>query len=367
MSKRGENIYKRKDGRWEGRYIKSRDCSGRPRLGYIYGKTYREVKDKLRTIKARQPHCSGGRSQFCRYCDEWLLLRRNCVKQSTYIKYHGIINNHIKPALGGLSLQHMNTVSAEKFSHMLLTEKGLSPKTVRDILVALRAVIQYAKRQTGENFEMEVLYPKESKKEMRVLSIEEQNRLTAFLLCEPSPVKFGIMLALLTGMRIGEVCALRWRDICLDTGEVHVRATMQRLQVLEPADGKKTKVVIGEAKSYASCRTIPLTGTALKLCQKMHTDDPHAFILTALPDRFMEPRALQYHMKKYTRSCGLSDIHFHTLRHTFATRCVEVDFEVKSLSEILGHASAKVTLDRYVHSSMELKRNNMKKLEAVGL
>lgn len=367
MSKRGENIYKRKDGRWEGRYVKSRDYSGRPHLGYVYGKTYREVKEKLRKVKERPSNCSSSRSLFSRYCDEWLILRRNCVKQSTYIKYYGIINNQIKPALGELSLQHMSTVLAEQFSHALLVEKGLSPKTVKDILVVLHAVLQYAKRQTRETFQMDVVYPKESKKEMRVLSPEEQKCLTTFLLRDPSPDQFGIMLALLTGMRIGEVCALRWRDICLDTGEIHVRATMQRLQVLEPVDGKRTKVVIGAAKSYASCRTIPLTGTALQLCGQMQAGNPDAFVLTARADRLMEPRALQYRLKKYANACGLSDIHFHTLRHTFATRCVEVDFEVKSLSEILGHASAKVTLDRYVHSSIELKRKNMKKLAAAGL
>lgn len=367
MSKRGENIYKRKDGRWEGRYVKSRDSSGRPRLGYVYGKTYRETKEKLWKEKMQPSSCSSSRNLFSRYCDEWLLLRRNCVKPSTYIKYHGMINRQIKPALGKVSLQHMSTVLAEEFSHSLLTEKGLSPKTVKDILVVLRAVLQHAKRQTGEHFQMEVVYPKESKKEMRVMSLEEQKRLTAFLLRDPSPDQFGIMLALLTGMRIGEVCALRWRDICLDPGEIRVRATMQRLQKLEPVDGKRTEIVVGEAKSYASCRTIPLTGTALQLCGKMRMGDPNAFVLTARADRFMEPRALQYRLKKYTKACGISDIHFHTLRHTFATRCVEVDFEVKSLSEILGHASAKVTLDRYVHSSIELKRKNMKKLAAAGL
>lgn len=81
----------------------------------------------------------------------------------------------------------------------------------------------------------------------------------------------------------------------------------------------------------------------------------------------MEPRTLQYRLAKYTKECGLEGVHFHTLRHTFATRCVEVGFEIKSLSEILGHATTTITLDRYVHSSIELKRNNMSKLAAIGL
>ena len=81
----------------------------------------------------------------------------------------------------------------------------------------------------------------------------------------------------------------------------------------------------------------------------------------------MEPRTLQYRLKKHTKECGLDGVHFHTLRHTFATRAVEVGFEIKSLSEILGHASVTITLDRYVHSSLELKRDNMKKLKAAGM
>lgn len=93
---------------------------------------------------------------------------------------------------------------------------------------------------------------------------------------------------------------------------------------------------------------------------------PEAYLLTGDLDRFVEPRTLQYRLAKYTKECNLDGVYYHVLRHTFATRCVEVDFEIKSLSEVLGHSSPRITLERYVHSSMELKKENMKKLFAIG-
>ena len=95
-------------------------------------------------------------------------------------------------------------------------------------------------------------------------------------------------------------------------------------------------------------------------------NNSEAFVLTGEKNRYMEPRTLQYRLERYTADCGIKNVHFHVLRHTFATRCVEVGFEIKSLSEILGHTSPKFTLERYVHSSMELKRENMDKLAVIG-
>jgi integrase len=128
----------------------------------------------------------------------------------------------------------------------------------------------------------------------------------------------------------------------------------------------KTKIIIGTPKSETSQRTIPLTQQAAILCRRMQPQSKAAYALTGTLN-YMEPRTLQYRLERYTKDCGLEGIHFHTLRHTFATRCVEVGFELKSLSEILGHASTTITLDRYVHYSMDLKRDNMGKLAAVGL
>ena len=179
-------------------------------------------------------------------------------------------------------------------------------------------------------------------------------------------ISIGVLFALMTGLRIGEVCALRAGDINMAEKTVTVRETVQRIKNLD-GNSSKTKIVFTTPKSNTSVRVVPLTNTAYMLC-KINTGKtpPNAFLLTGKEDKVIEPRTLQYHIKRYSMACGIEDMHFHVLRHTFATRCVEVGFEIKSLSEVLGHSSPQITLERYVHSSLELKRQNMTKLEAIG-
>lgn len=372
MPKKGENIYKRKDNRWEARYIKGYKPDGGARYGYCYAKTYREAREKLSAAKADllkgTVSVTATRKRFGAYCEEWLILCRSRVKESTYVKYETVICNHILPELGGCHLTALSSILLEQFSHTLLCEEELSPKTIRCILTVVHSVIGYIRRQDASLLpqNIEIVYPKDSKKEMRVLSREEQQRLTAYLLDDLDDCKFGVLLALLTGLRIGEICALRWGDISLPDQTLTVSSTMLRLRDYNPGTPQKTKILVSEPKSDTSARTIPLTDYAVGLCRLREQHDPDAFILTGEKGHYIEPRTLQYRLQRYTSECGLTGVHFHALRHTFATRCVEVGFEIKSLSEILGHTNPKFTLERYVHSSMELKRDNMRKLAAIG-
>ena len=201
---------------------------------------------------------------------------------------------------------------------------------------------------------------------MRVLTKEEQIRFVQYLLDDMDYCKFGTLLTLLTGMRIGEICALRWENISLKDGIIKINSTMQRLRDFNVNRTTKTKIIISDPKSDTSARIIPLSEFAINLCKKFVPSSPTAFVLSGSSSEFIEPRTLQYKMERYTKDCGLEDVHFHTLRHTFATRCVEGGFEIKSLSEILGHSSPQITLERYVHSSLELKRDNMNKVVMVG-
>ena len=370
MSK-GENIFKRKDGRWEARYVKGYELSGKIRYGFCYGRTYREAKEKVTKFKAAVASgaplpAAGSRRRFAFYCDEWLRARRPQVKEATYIKYDTALSRHIKPRLGGCFPLGLSSALIDEFSRELLFEEELAPKTVHDILVVLHGVMKYtAARFPGAFPAVEIRYPKCSRREMRVLSREEQERFVSYLLADMDACKFGVLLTLFTGMRIGELCALRWDGVSLRDGTIRIAATLQRLRDTDAAGGARTRIVIGPPKSDTSARTIPLTDGAAALCRRMAPGDAAAYVLTGTED-YMEPRTLQYRLGKYVRDCGLEGVHFHTLRHTFATRAVEVGFEIKSLSEILGHASTTVTLDRYVHSSMALKRDNMSKLAAVG-
>lgn len=369
MARRGENIYKRKDNRWEGRYVKGYDSNGKAKLGYVYAKTYHEVREKLRQAKMKEGSTNyPERIVFSKYCEEWLTLSRNRVKEATYAKYYIIVNKYLKPELGKCNLTKINTVTIEHFSNKLLVTYGLSGKTVRDILFVLHSVLDYVYKQQGQAFNhIDIIYPKENKKDMRVLNPEEQGCFIKYLLDKMDTVKFGTLLALLTGMRIGEICALRWQDIDMKAQTIAVKNTLQRLPNTSKDDGTKTRIIMGSVKSDKSRRIIPLTSCLEQLCQIMEPASSQAYVLTGNAFHYMEPRTLQYRIKKYTQACNLNGVHFHTLRHTFATRCVEAGFETKSLSEILGHASVKITLDRYVHSSIELKRANMEKITLLSL
>lgn len=366
MPRKGENIFQRKDGRWEARYIKGYELSGKIRYGFCYGRTYKEAKSKVEQIKAelltnRPTFTTGSRHRFAFFCEEWLRMQKTRVKESTYVKYNSTLQCHILPRLGGCYPLGISTRIVDEFQAELL-EEGLSAQSVKNTLMVLHAVLRYAAEQYPGIFPaVDIRYPKEPRKEPRVLAQEEQRRFVAYLQEDMDACKFGVLLALMTGLRIGEICALKWENISLQSNTIRINATMQRLKNLNGEGTGKTKILIGDPKSDTSIRTIPLSNDMARLCRQK---DPHrltAYVLTGAED-YMEPRKLQRRLRRYTQDCGLENVHFHTLRHTFATRCMEVGFEIKSLSEIMGHARTSTTLDRYVHSSLDVKRINMAKL-----
>lgn len=369
---KGENIFKRKDGRWEARYIKGYELSGKIKYGFCYGKTYKEAKEKVAKFKSaiadgRPIPQAGSRHRFAFYCDEWLSLRKSSIRESTYIKYDTVLEKHIKPKLGGCFPMGITTGVVDDFTRELLFKEKLAVKTAHDILVVLHSILKYISSQfPGTAPTVEIKYPREIRKEMRVLSRDEQERFVKYLLENMDECKFAVLLMLDSGIRIGEMCALKWGNINLKEQTIRITETLQRLHDAEKTGEAHTHIVIGAPKSGTSMRTIPLTERAVRLCQRFAVENDNAYVLTGT-EKYMEPRTLQYRIEKYTKECGLEGVHAHTLRHTFATRAVEVGFEIKSLSEVLGHSTTTITLERYVHSSMELKRSNMDKLTAVGL
>ena len=210
MSK-GENIFKRKDGRWEARYIKGHELSGKIRYGFCYGKTYREAKEKVTKFKAALAAgaaipATDSRRRFAFYCDEWLRLRKPEVKEATYIKYETALSRHIKPKLGGCFPLGITGCLIDDFTRELMLEEELAPKTVHDILVVLHSVLKYtAARFPGIFPAVEIHYPKCGRGEMRVLSRQEQQRLVDYLLTDMDACKFGVLLTLFTGLRIAEL------------------------------------------------------------------------------------------------------------------------------------------------------------------
>lgn len=372
MPRKGENIYKREDGRWEGRYIRSRASDGKAKYGYVYGKAYTEVKQKL-LIAAATPRQHAENppavdATYDRLLDDWLRSARFNVKESTYARYTHLINTHIRPELGKLPLSQLTTLLMEDYIFHLLqigrTDQrgGLSPKTVTDILNLIKSTLNYADcNDYGISCNLKRLTVRRTDKEMRVLTQTEQELLVRTLVDDMDLYKFGVLLSLYTGIRVGELCALKWEDICLAESVLRVRKTMQRIQETERGTLTKTKVVITEPKSKCSVREIPLPLFLVDIARQFSAP-PQAFVLTGVPNRFVEPRTMQNRFKAYVAASGIEQANFHALRHTFATRCVEVGFELKSLSEILGHANVNITLNRYVHSSFELKCSNMNRL-----
>ena len=202
---------------------------------------------------------------------------------------------------------------------------------------------------------------KKDTQEMRVLTASEQAALLGVLFSDMDLYKLGVLLCLYTGIRIGELCALRWENISLAEGVVKIRETMQRIPDTSPSTAKKTKLICTQPKSKKSIRDIPVPAWLINILSSYQTS-PGACFLTGKPDKFTEPRTMQNHFKRYLCEANIQPANYHSLRHTFATRCVELGFDIKTLSEILGHTNVNITLNRYVHSSMALKTSNMEKL-----
>ncbi len=378
MARTGENIYKRKDGRWEARYIASYDGNGKAKYKYLYARTYTEVKAKL--LKAQNyNHLTNetdkpkGKEKYEYWIDEWLRTKRISVKESTYIRYRNTIENHIKPVLGKYPISKISTSLMEQFVfHKLQNGRidghgGLSPKSMSDILVIIKESFKYA-QSFGEivicNFDR--ISFKKNAQEMRVLSLLEEQRLLSVLFNDFDRYKLGVFICLYTGIRIGELCALQWKNVSLSENTIKIEQTMQRLQSEYLNAIQKTRIIVTEPKSYAALRTIPLPEFVIDVI-KPFASSPTAYVLSGECKTIIEPRTMQNRFKAYLQEGKIEEANFHSLRHTFATRCIEAGFDVKTLSEILGHSSVKITLDKYVHSSMQLKRNNMEKLKPAAV
>ena len=368
MPKKGENIYKRKDGRWEGRYIKSHTYTGKIIYGYVYAKTYREAKIKL---KEKRLPCSSqvikkDINLFSELATEWFESVKLHTKVSTQNKYYNMLKNYILPEYGSKTFDTITHEFIEEHCKFLLESggkngTGLSAKTVSDTLSIIRNITKFAnKKGICISYDANAVQIKQNAKSMRVLNKTEQTQLCEYILEKPEPCNIGILVCLFTGLRIGEICALRWEDISFSDQSIYIHHTLQRIQT-HLDHGGKTKVVTTTPKSACSIRRIPLPDEISDILVS-NQKSSSGYLLTNDDFKFIEPRTMQNKFKKVLKSAGIADANFHALRHTFATRCIELGFDVKSLSEILGHATVNITMNRYVHPTYEMKKENMQKL-----
>lgn len=350
MSRRGENIYKRKDGRWEGRYRIGQDETGKTRYRSVYAHSYQEVKEQLQKLKsAPQMFRPSGKLTVKMLFEEWMRAIKLKVKDSTYANYRMKADKHLLPKFGhiryeDLSVQQLHSFIQEKLS------SGLSAKYVSDIVVVFKSMTKYISRIYGfRNPIAETIMPKLQKREMKLYSEAQQKHLCGHLLRNLNRTALGILLSLYTGLRIGEVCALRCSDVDMERRQLTIRRTVQRIR----NENGGTRLMVGSPKSQTSRRTIPIPDFLMQILYRFmgNGDD---YVLTG-NRRLIEPRTMQYRFKSILKKANLPSSNYHSLRHLFATNCIKAGFDVKTLSELLGHAAVETTLNRYVHSSMERK------------
>lgn len=288
---------------------------------------------------------------------EWLCTMEVRVKETTLSNYRGKAERHILPAFGNTEAAQLQAPQVQEFIAYKL-KNGLSKSYVSDIIVLMKAMFKYGSRRYGFPDPLsEVMLPKKRKPPTELLTDRQQKKLQRYLVNSPDLTALGIMLCLFTGIRLGELCALQWRDINFRSKTLSVTKTVQRIP---NADGCGTKIVITEPKTVSSNRTVPIPDCVIAVLKDFKSKGD--FYLLSGTEKPVEPRTMQYRFQSVLKKEKLPSVRFHALRHMFATNCIALGFDVKSLSEILGHSGVEITLNRYVHSSMEKKKEYMKRL-----
>ncbi|MGM0165600.1 hypothetical protein IGI39_000542 [Enterococcus sp. AZ135] len=364
--RKGENIYLRKDGRWEGRYPKGRKSNGQLKYGYIYGKNYREVKQKLYPLRIRyqslQKIQGTSTESFEEWTIEWLNEVQDDVKPSTLSSYYYKLTKYIFPLLRDIPL---NELSLETGRAVLKNLQGkLSRSTIQVVFRILNKCLNHAKKigKINRNPFSDLKIPKAKQRKIRALTLTEQKKVMAVATKEKKGYGIPALLSLYSGMRIGEIAALKWSDIDFDTNLIYVNHTYQRIPTIESS--RKTQLVLADSKTEASVRVIPISKTLRKLLLKHQKQSKGLFVFST-NGQPCEPRLLTYHFHQIRKKAELVKIHFHQLRHTFATRCLEVNKDIPSVSAILGHASTQMTLDTYVDAMLDQRYQVVNELDGL--
>lgn len=293
---------------------------------------------------------------FNALADEWLEYKKNSIKESTYYNYLLYIEKYLKPNLKDIKFDE--TINYNDFINRL--SKKLAPKTIRDIITILKSIFRYYEEEYEEHLKVKkVNVPKLEKKKLKILSNTEKNKIENYCLEHNDLKEIGIIICLNTGLRIGEICGLKWKDINLDEKTINVKRTVQRIY---DKSSHTTKVIVGKPKTDSSIRTIPISNKLLKELKPLKKKYKDDYYVLSGDIKYVEPRDYQYFFKTLLKRLKIKSYKFHILRHTFASECIEVGMDVKSLSEILGHSNVNITLNIYVHSNYKLKKKFLEKL-----
>ncbi len=289
----------------------------------------------------------------------WLEYKKSEIKISTYSTYRYNVTHYLFPKLKELTLKKLEKYNFNELADEL--SKDLSPKKTRDVLCNLKSILSFIEEEFDckTNFK-KIKGPKLVAKPTIILNDREIKKLEKYCLKLNTLRSIGIIICLNTGLRIGEICALKWENIDLDRREIYIKKTLQR--VYSDKKLKKTEIIVDTPKTQTSIRTIPISNklyeVLIPLKNKYKNED---FLLTG-NEKGIEPKAYRDIFKDYLKKTKIKSHKFHILRHTFATKCIENGMDIKSLSEILGHSSVEITLNKYVHSSYKVKKKYLEKL-----
>lgn len=292
---------------------------------------------------------------------EWLIEKKEYIKESTYANYSNNIFNHIIPKLGNIYIQDLNHKTIQDFLLNLFKSGrkdgtgGLSEKTIKDIAIIIKGSLRKAiNEEKIRHFELTFNYPKDNKdSKIYILSKHEQNKLTNYVLENLTSRNIGLLISLYSGLRIGELCALQWNDIDFKKNILSVNKTIQRVYIKDK-DNNISKVIITTPKTKNANREIPINKKFLELLKKLKTkgDD---YIITG-SGKYLEPRTYRKYFNKVLKQVKIKQFNFHSLRHTFATNCISLGVDYKTVSELLGHANVNITLNLYVHPRLSQKK-----------
>lgn len=289
----------------------------------------------------------------------WLENKKNYVKESTYANYAVIVGNHLIPRLGNLNLED---ITKDVIQDLILElrsagrvdgQGGLSDKTVKDIIVVLQMCLRDLGVDKDYLYRRNIfLFPVNNQLDkMKILSEDMYEKLLKSIECEVNFETMGYAVSLLTGIRIGELCALQWKDVDFEQKIIHISKTLQRIYF---KNTEKTEVIISTPKSKAAVRDIPISQKLENIMEKCISEGENYLI--SGNQKYIEPRLYRKHFYAFLKKNEISEIRFHDLRHTFATRCITQGGDCKTISCLLGHSNVNITLNRYVHPLMEQKR-----------
>jgi len=410
MPKRRANgegsIYQRQDGRWCAQYTDTNDYKTR----VMYGKSQREVRDKLKEAIRQLDmgmNVDGGKMTLAAWLVEWLeTYARPTVQPSTYANYYRSVHTRVIPAFPKVKMKDLRPDQLQRFFNGLATtgkrvriygagrqfkttDSGYSPSVMKGALLVLKLALNKAVEfgYIARSPLLGVKLPRKQKTDIKVLTVEEQKRVEAVIKEHHNPLAFAILFDLYTGLRVGELTALKIGDIDFEKCELCVRRSRTRIE-LPGATEKTTEVVIKEPKTENGRRRIPLPRFLVDMVKEhierrslyveafegrwdrvsaadnaAWTDE--GFLFLSVQGKPTDRSNLAQILNSITEAAGVNHIKFHALRHTFATRCLEAGFDVRSLADILGHANASTTLNIYAHAMDEQKRQHMDKLKTL--